>query len=171
MEVEMMKALGMAGGFMAAALGSMGSSLGTGTAGASAVGAWKKCYQQDKPAPFLLTALAGIPLSQTIYGMVAMLLIVGKAQAMPQYWALFLLVGFFCGWAQFFSAWYQGKVAAGSCNAFGETNQGFANYIMALGIVETCALFALIFTILVMPKEVAPAVAEAAAEAVKSVAQ
>ena len=49
-----------------------------------------------------------------------------------------------------FSAWYQGKAAAGGCNAFGETNQGFANYLMVLGIVETTAIFALVFALLAM---------------------
>ena len=32
-----------------------------------------------------------------------------------------------------------------------ETNQGFANYLMALGIIETCAIFALIFSLLALP--------------------
>ena len=66
MEQEMMMALAKVGGYAAVGLAAMGSSMGTGIAGAAAIGAWKKCYQQDKPAPFLLLAMAGAPLSQTI---------------------------------------------------------------------------------------------------------
>lgn len=53
---------------MAAALGlsALGSALGTGVAGQAAVGAWKKCYAEGKQAPFIMTAFAGAPLTQTI---------------------------------------------------------------------------------------------------------
>ena len=39
---------------------------------------------------------------------------------------------------------------AAACDAFGETNKGFANDLMVLGVVETVALFALVFAIMVM---------------------
>jgi hypothetical protein len=51
------------------------------------------------------------------------------------------------------SAWYQGKAAAGGCDAFAETGKGFANYLMILGVVETVAIFALVFSLMAMPKE------------------
>ena len=51
-------------------LAAMGSALGTGTAGMAALGAWKKCFIQNRPAPFILIAFVGAPLSQTIYGMI-----------------------------------------------------------------------------------------------------
>ena len=150
MEQEMMMALARAGGYAAVGLAAVGSSLGTGIAGSAAIGAWKKCYQQDKPAPFLLLALAGAPLSQTIYGMIMLILINGAAQSNPQNWPVYLAVGIFGGVAQLISAAFQGRAAAGGCNAFAETNQGFANYLMILGVVETCAIFALVFSLLAM---------------------
>ncbi len=150
MEQEMMMALAKAGGYAAVGLAAVGSSLGTGIAGSAAIGAWKKCYQQDKPAPFLLLALAGAPLSQTIYGMIMLILINGAAQSNPQNWPVYLAVGIFGGVAQLISAAFQGRAAAGGCNAFAETNQGFANYLMILGVVETCAIFALVFSLLAM---------------------
>lgn len=150
MEQAMMVALAKAGGYAAVGLAAIGSSIGTGVAGTSAIGAWKKCYQQDKPAPFLLLALAGAPLSQTIYGMIMMILISGAAAKTPENWPVYLFVGLFGGLAQMFSALFQGRAAAGGCNAFAETNQGFANYLMILGVVETCAIFALVFSIMVM---------------------
>jgi len=150
MELEMMKALAYAGGYAAVGLAAIGSSIGTGVGGMGAIGAWKKCYQQDKPAPFLLLALAGAPLSQTIYGMILMIILKGKADATPAMWPLYLIVGVCAGIALMASAIYQGKAAAGGCNAFGETDKGFANYLMILGVVETCAIFALVFALMAM---------------------
>jgi V/A-type H+-transporting ATPase subunit K len=54
------------------------------------------------------------------------------------------------GIAQMTSAIMQGKAAAGGCVTFAESNQGFANYLMVLGVVETCAIFALIFSFMAM---------------------
>jgi V/A-type H+-transporting ATPase subunit K len=53
-------------------LAATGSALGTGAAAMGAIGAWKKCFAQNKTAPFLLAAFVGFPLSQTIYGMILM---------------------------------------------------------------------------------------------------
>ena len=69
-----MTALGQIGAFAVIAFAAVGSALGTGAGCAAAIGAWKKCYAQNKPAPFLLIGLAGAPFSQTIYGIVAMYL-------------------------------------------------------------------------------------------------
>ena len=54
-------------GYFAVALAAVGSAIGCGIAGQAAIGAWRKCYQQGKAAPFLLLAMVGAPLSQTIY--------------------------------------------------------------------------------------------------------
>ena len=54
MEAVTMEALTQAGAFCAIGLAAVGSGLGCGAAGAAAVGAWKKCYAQERPAPFQL---------------------------------------------------------------------------------------------------------------------
>lgn len=124
MEVEMMKALAMAGGYAAIGLAAMGSAMGTGIGGSAAIGAWKKCYQQDKPAPFLLIALAGAPLSQTIYGMILMILIKGKMADNPAAWPLYLTIGVLGGLGLMFSAWYQGKAARRRLQRFRRNQSG-----------------------------------------------
>jgi V/A-type H+-transporting ATPase subunit K len=43
------------------------------------------------------------------------------------------------------SAWYQGKAGAVACDAFAETGKGFGNYLLVLGLVETVALFVMVF--------------------------
>lgn len=125
----------------ALALSAIGSALGTGAAGMSAVGAWKKCFAQSKAAPFMLVAFVGAPLSQTIYGMILMGKIATAAAAGHYFWS----IGIFGGLAIGCSAWMQGKAGAGAADALAETGKGFGNYMMVLGVIETVALFVMVF--------------------------
>ncbi len=149
MNMEMMTSLGNAGAAAVLGLAALGSALGTGTAGMAAVGAWKKCYAQSKTAPFILMVFIGAPLSQTIYGMILMF---QMAQPVTQdmeaafvSWPAMISAGIFGGMAMAASAWFQGKAGAAGADALAETGQGFGNYLMTIGIVETVALFVLVF--------------------------
>lgn len=148
MDPAMMAAWGRAGGAAVIGLAATGSSLGTGCAGMAAIGAWKRAYAQNKAAPFALVTFIGAPLSQSIYGMILMNIVVRHAahpvHGMVPFPAM-LGLGIFGGLAIGASAWYQGKVGAAACDALGETGQGFGNYLMAVGVVETVALFVLVF--------------------------
>ena len=121
---------------MAAALGlsAAGSAFGAGFAGMASVGAWKKCYASGKPAPFIMIAFSGAPLTQTIYGF--LLIAFG--------------VGIFGGLAIGLSGVVQGKCAAAAADALGATGKGTANYFIVVGIVETVALFTLVFSLLLL---------------------
>lgn len=149
--LKIMEFISLGSGYTAVALAAIGSSIGTGYAGAAAIGAWKKCYQQGKPAPFLLMALVGAPLSQTIYAMIMMIIIKGKIMDHPEHMPIYVCIGLIGGLAQMTSAIFQGRAAAGGCVSFAETGQGFANSLMVLGVIETCAIFALIFSFMAMP--------------------
>jgi len=72
MDAQLMAGLGKAGAAAVMGLAAAGSALGTGTAGMAAIGSWKKCFAQNKQAPFQLLIFIGAPLSQTIYGMILM---------------------------------------------------------------------------------------------------
>ena len=146
-----MQALALGVGYMAVGLAAVGSAIGAGVAGAAAIGAWKKCYQQGKAAPFLLVAMVGAPLSQTIYAMLMMVLAKPKIVASPEQALAYIIIGLLGGCAQMMSAILQGKCGAAGCVAFAETGKGFANYLIVLGVVETCAIFALIFSFMAMP--------------------
>ncbi len=137
-----------AGAFSALAFSALGSAFGTGLGGAAAIGAWKKCYVQKRPAPFQLVILCGVPLSQTIYGMILMFLIIQYGHAAV--WPVYLFMGVFGGLGIGASAWYQGQASAAACDAFGDTGEGFTNYLMVLGIIETVAIFVLAFGIVVI---------------------
>jgi V/A-type H+-transporting ATPase subunit K len=129
-------------GYAAAlAFAAIGSALGAGTAGMAAVGAWKKCFAQNKPAPFMLVAFVGAPLTQTIYGMILM----GAIQDSGADLMTKAGVGILGGIAMGFSAWYQGKAGASASDALAETGKGFGNYIIVLGLIETVALFVMVF--------------------------
>ena len=149
--MNILNAISQGAGYITVGLAAIGSALGAGIAGQAAIGAWKKCYAQGKQAPFLLLALVGAPLSQTIYAMIMMTMIMKRVENPGEY-PLCLAIGIFGGFAQMFSAIYQGKACAGGCVAYAETKQGFANYLMVLCIVETCAIFALVFSIMALPK-------------------
>ncbi|MBN2040836.1 MAG: V-type ATP synthase subunit K [Spirochaetes bacterium] len=119
-----------------------GSALGTGAAGMAAIGAWKKCFVQNRPAPFLLVAFVGAPLSQTIYGMILMNAILSAANTDP---SAKLFAGVFGGIAIGMSAFFQGRAGANGSDALAETGKGFGNYIMVVGVIETVALFVMVF--------------------------
>ncbi len=145
METESMMALGKMGGAAALGLSALGSALGAGAAGPAAIGVWKKCYAQKRTAPFMLLAFVGAPLSQTIYGMIVMNKILANAVSSPANWLDLVGVGIFSGAALGVSAWMQGVAGAAASDALGETGQGAGNYLMALGIIETVAIFVLVF--------------------------
>ncbi|MEA5033654.1 MAG: V-type ATP synthase subunit K [Sphaerochaetaceae bacterium] len=141
--------IGMIG--MAAALGisALGSALGTGAASLAAVGGWKKCYANGKPAPFIMVAFSGAPLTQTIYGFLLMNFI-SAAAAAGQDAMMLLGAGVFGGMAIGLSAWMQGRAAAAASDALAETGKGTANYFIVIGIIETVALFTLVFLLLLL---------------------
>ncbi|TVR68102.1 MAG: V-type ATP synthase subunit K [Spirochaetaceae bacterium] len=128
----------------ALAFAAMGSALGAGTAGMAAVGAWKKAFIQNKPAPFLLIAFVGAPLTQTIYGLILMNALMAAASAGVDA-GLLIGAGIPGGIAMGFSAWFQGKAGAVASDALAETGKGFGNYLLVLGLVETVALFVMVF--------------------------
>jgi len=111
------------------------------------IGAWKKCYLQGKPAPFILLVFIGAPLSQTIYGLLLLLSFnkMALAETAVVMWPAVLGAGIIGGIAMGMSAWFQGKAGAAGSDAMAETGQGFGNYLTTLGIVETVALFVMIF--------------------------
>lgn len=143
--------VGLAAAGAAIGLSASGSALGTGFAGIGAVRAWKKCFMEDKPAPFTLVIFVGVPLTQTFYGFLLMQAILKTSAAMAAssmtttYFFFLLMAGLFGGLGIGASAAIKGKCAAAASNALAVTGKGFANYIMALGIIETVAIFAMVF--------------------------
>ncbi len=133
------------------AFAAIGSGLGAGVAGMAAIGAWKRAFMQNKLAPFILIAFVGAPLSQTIYGMILRNAI-QSANLDPATYPYQMALGLGAGLAIGVSAWMQGKAGASAADAMGETGKGFGNYIMVLGVIETVALFVMVFALTALPK-------------------
>ncbi len=135
----------------------MGSALGIGAAGRAATGAWAKEAQAGKTLNFSYIILIGMPLSQTIYGFILMLvglspMVTGESPAVAQHGGTLLGIGLAGGVAELFSAWMQGLIGAGACRALSEgEGQGLVFMIIAMGIAETVGLFGFVFLLLVLP--------------------
>lgn len=132
-------------------LAAVGSAMGTGVAGMAAIGAWKKAFAANKAAPFILVAFVGAPLSQTIYGLILRNAIQGANLPSDTY-IYQMFIGALAGLAMGASAFMQGKAGARASDALAETGKGFGNYIMVLGVIETVALFVMVFCMMALPK-------------------
>jgi len=136
-------------------LGALGSALGIGAAARAAAGAWAKEAKAGKPLNFSYIILIGMPLSQTIYGFILMLVgLSGPAYGdkLAANAGALLSIGIAGGLAEMFSAWMQGLIGAAACRALSEgEGKGLVFMIIAMGIVETVGLFGFVFLLLVLP--------------------
>ncbi len=136
---------------MSLSIASIGSAIGTGIAGMAAIGAWKKMLISGKKSAAALLIFVGAPLSQVIYGMILKNEIAG-ANLPPDSYPWQIVIGLVSGAAIAGSAIYQGKTGARACDAVAAGAKDTAKYIMTIGIVETVALFVMIFTITGLPE-------------------
>lgn len=125
------------------ALAAAGSAIGIGLAGQAAIGAWKKAYAQNKPGSFILITFVGAPFTQTIYGMILMNQMRGAIGSTDP--GIILGAGIFGGLGMGLSAWFQGAAGAAGADALSSTGKGFSNYLIVLGLVESVALFVMVF--------------------------
>ncbi|MDR0540124.1 MAG: V-type ATP synthase subunit K [Spirochaetaceae bacterium] len=139
--------LGLIGVGVVMGIAALGSAIGIGIAGQAAIGAWKRCYKANKPAPMLLMTFAGAPLTQTFYGFILMQQMRTAAlAATTENAGLYLGFGIGSGLAMALSAIAQGQAGAAACDAQAETGKGFAQYIAVVGLCETVALFAMVLS-------------------------
>jgi V/A-type H+-transporting ATPase subunit K len=123
----------------------VGASIGMVINGQAVIGALKRCYVQNRPAPFVLVVFSGTTLSNVIYGYLSMSAL-ADSTTLSNYRLLFL--GISVGLCVGIVAIVQAIIAAAAAEAYGETRKGFGNMLMVVGIAETVSLFAVVFTIL-----------------------
>ena len=142
MDIRILAEIGIGASFLFPVIGSM---IGAYIVGSATIGAWKKCYLENKPGPFIMVAFAGAPLTNPIYGFILM----GQLDASVRLsdFQLFYM-GLVAGFVLAGSAYTQARVAAYASESFAETGQGFGNNMMVVGMCETIALFTMVFTIL-----------------------
>jgi V/A-type H+-transporting ATPase subunit K len=138
--------IGLLGAGLVLGIAAVGSAIGIGTASQAAVGAWKKCYMTNKPAPMTLLVFVGAPLTQVFYAYIMMTNILTAAYASSEYSLLQFGFSVASAIAIAASAIFQGKAGACAADAQAETGKGFAQYIAAIGVIETVALFTMVLT-------------------------
>lgn len=127
-------------------LGCLGSSIGCGIAGMASHGVMTRV--DEGHGKFI--ALSAIPSSQSIYGFILMIVMRGAITAGTLSPLSGIGIGLFVGLAIMTSSIYQGKCAVTAIQASAKQPAVYGKTIAALGIVESFALFAFVFALLLM---------------------
>ena len=148
--------LAQLGGALALGIGAVGSAIGIGLAGRAAAGAWAKEGKSGITLRFTHIILVGMPISQTFYAMIIMTQIKGLLQDNPavaiQNAGTLLAIGIATGLAEMFSAWMQGYIGAGGIRCVSDSDgKGFTFILIAMGIVETVGILAMVFMLIMIP--------------------
>lgn len=137
-------------------LAAVGSAVGIGAAGQSAAGAWGKEGKAGRTLSFTYIILLGMPISQTLYAMIVMNKI-GEVLKHPETAlasaGLLFGIGIATGLGEMLSAWMQGLIGAAGIRSLSESEgKGFAFLLIAMGIVETVGIFAMVFLLGMIPE-------------------
>lgn len=127
-------------------LGCIGSSIGCGIAGMASHGVMTRVDEGHGK----YIALSAIPSSQSIYGFILMIVMRGAIRAGTLSAVTAIGIGLFVGLAIMFSSIYQGKCAVSAIQAAAKQPAIYGKTIAALGIVESFALFAFVFALLLI---------------------
>lgn len=136
----------MVGPAIALGLSSIGSSIGCGIAGMASHAAMSRT--DEGHGKFI--GLAAAPSSQIIYGFILMLIMSQRILAGTLSPTSGIAIGLFCGAAIAISAIFQGKVCASGIEATLRQPSVFGKCFAAVGIIESFALFAFVFALLIM---------------------
>ena len=146
---------GQLGAGLALGIAAIGSALGIGAAGRAAAGAWSKEARAGVGLRFTYIILLGMPISQTLYAMIVMNKInetMKSPELLAQSAGILLAVGIATGVAELFSAWMQGQIGAAGIRGMSESEgKGFAFLLIAMGVVETVGIFAMVFLLGLIP--------------------
>ncbi|MCL2679036.1 MAG: V-type ATP synthase subunit K [Dehalococcoidia bacterium] len=137
--------LGTLGAGLVLGLSAVGTAIGMGIAGAAAIGSSKRCYRANKPVPMFMLTFVGFPLTLTIYGFILMQQILAVTVT-PENAGLLFGYGVGAGLVMAVVAAVEGKAGAAACDSLSDTGKGVGFYIAILGIMETVALFTMVFT-------------------------
>lgn len=137
---------GMIGPGIVLGLGCLGSAIGCGIAGMASHGVMSRV--DEGHGKFI--GMSAVPSSQSIYGFVLMILMSNSINSGSLSALSGIGIGFFVGLAIMTSAIYQGRCAATAIQASAKQPAVFGKSFAALGIVESFALFAFVFALLII---------------------
>ena len=136
----------MIGPALVLALACLGSAIGCGIAGMASHGVMARV--DENHGKFI--GMSALPSSQSIYGFVLMLLMKNAIAANTLTPLNGVGIGLFIGLTIMFSAIYQGMCAATGIQASAKQPAIYGKCLAALGIVESFALFAFVFALLLI---------------------
>ena len=136
----------MVGPALSLGLGCVGSAIGCGIAGMASHAVMSRV--EEGHGKFI--GMAAAPSSQSIYGFILMLLMSRSIEAGTLSAMSGLGIGLSSGLAIMCSAIFQGKVAASGIQASAKQPAIFGKCFAAVGIIESFALFAFVFALLIM---------------------
>ena len=135
---------GMIGPAIVLGLGCIGSAIGCGIAGMATHAVMSRV--EEGHGKFI--GMSAMPSSQSVYGFVLMILMKNKINEGNLTALNAIGIGTFVGLALLFSAVYQGMCAASGVQAAAKQPAILGKCLAALGIVESFALFAFVFGLL-----------------------
>ncbi len=136
----------MLGPALALGLSAIGASIGCGIAGMACHAVMSRIDENHGK----LLGLSAMPASQMIYGFVLMLLLKNSVQAGGvSEWSA-AAIGFSSGLAILIAAIYQGLCCATAIQATSKQPNIFGKTFVAIGIIESFALFAFVFALLLI---------------------
>lgn len=144
-------ALATIGGALALGGGLAGSSIGIAIAGSSGVAV----LSEERGQLRNVIVLASLPMTQTFYGLIILILIVTRViPGLPATGGAGLAVlgsGIIAGMAEFFSAWFQGVVCASGISLLPKTKGRILTNAMMLAVfVELLGVLGLVFSIMLL---------------------
>ncbi|HSX14141.1 MAG TPA: ATP synthase subunit C [Chlamydiales bacterium] len=138
--------MNMIGPAIVLGLGCAGSAIGCGIAGMASHGAMTRV--EEGHGKFI--ALSAAPSTQAILGFVLMVLMKGAIQSDTVNAISGIGIGLFVGLALLISAVYQGRCAATAIQATAKQPATFGKCFLAIGIVESFAIFAFVFGMMLL---------------------
>jgi len=136
----------MVGPALALGLSAIGSSIGCGIGGMASHAVMSRV--EEGHGKFI--AMSAMPSSQIIYGFILMLLMRDAIRAGTLSPMSGIGIGLSSGIAIMISAVYQGRAAASGIQASAKEPAIFGKCLAALGIVESFALFAFVFALMLV---------------------
>jgi len=136
----------MVGPAIALGLSAIGSSIGCGIGGMASHAVMSRV--EEGHGKFI--AMSAMPSSQIIYGFILMLLMRDAIRDGSLSPLSGIAIGIFSGTAIMMSAVYQGRAAASGIQATAKQPGIFGKCLASLGIVESFALFAFVFALMLI---------------------
>lgn len=138
--------IGMVGPAIVMGLGCLGSSIGCGIAGMASHAIMSRV--EEGHGKFI--GLSAIPSSQSIYGFILMVMMKNAVKLGTLSPESGIGIGLFVGFALMASSIFQGKCCVTAIQASAKQPAVYGKTLAAIGIVESFALFAFVFALLLL---------------------